>query len=474
MARSVRQTILYYILAIAVLAGCSPDAPLALLEAQVATPTPPPPTLAPPSTTPTRTATATPTSTPTATATPTLTPVPVTPLAPTPTLPALDLATREQIFDRLWSIVNRRYLYRDFRGVDWNSARDQFAPRVRDAATPEQFYQALGEMIQLLGDEHSRFESPQDVAKEQAQIEGTLRYGGIGVWTRDDPAGVLIVRLAAGGPAEQAGLQPRDLILSINDIPLTNIAAFGPDGPEGAVRGDPGTTVRLSVRSPGAAPRDLELVRQIIPEDAFPPVTSQRVPNTQVGILAIHTFAHNELLERVRGQIESLLAGGPLTGLIVDVRDNGGGYIHLMLETLGLFIDGGAIGSSGGRRGAEDLNIPSGQVVPQLADLPVVVLTSADTASAAEMFSAGMRLRERARFVGTTTSGNTENLLVHEFSDGSRLWLAEQAYRLPDGSQLEGVGVPPDREVAVEWWRYATPDDPQVQAALEELQRAPQ
>jgi C-terminal peptidase prc len=391
------------------------------------------------------------------------------PLTPTATLAPLDLAARQQIFDQLWNLVNRRYVYKDFRGVDWKAVRAQYEPRVRTAETPEQFYQALREMIELLGDEHSHFESPQEVAEEQARIEGTLSYGGIGVSIRDDPGGALITRLAPGGPAEQAGLQPRDLIVAIGGIPLTDTAAFGPEGPEGAVRGAPGTTVQLTVRSPGGAPRDVAVLRQIIPEDAFPPVTVQRLPGTQVGLLAINTFAQTDLVEKVRDQLQSLLDAGPLAGLIIDVRDNGGGFINQMLETLGIFIDGGTIGSSGGRRAHDDLEIPSGQVVSQLAGVPIVVLTSADTVSAAEMFAAGMRLRGRARFVGTTTAGNTENLLAHEFPDGSRLWLAEMAYYLPDGSLLEDVGVRPDREVDAEWWRFAPADDPQIQAALEEL-----
>jgi C-terminal processing protease CtpA/Prc len=86
------------------------------------------------------------------------------------------------------------------------------------------------------------------------------------------------------------------------------------------------------------------------------------------------------------------------------------------------------------------------------------------------MFATGMRVRGRARLVGTTTAGNTENLLRHELSDGSWLWLAELAYHLPDGSLLEGVGARPDREIDAAWWRYAPTDDPQVQAALEELE----
>jgi C-terminal processing protease CtpA/Prc len=97
------------------------------------------------------------------------------------------------------------------------------------------------------------------------------------------------------------------------------------------------------------------------------------------------------------------------------------------------------------------------------------VLVGDETVSAAEMFAAGMRVRERARIVGVPSAGNTENLLAHDLPDGSRLWLAEYAYHLPDGSVLEGRGVQPDRQLDAEWWRFDPIDDPQVQAALQEL-----
>jgi C-terminal peptidase prc len=384
-------------------------------------------------------------------------------------LAPLGRAERERIFDQLWRLVQRRYLYEDFRGVDWEAARKTYGARARDATTSDEFYQVLREMIDSLGDQHSHFETPQEVLEERSRAGGTLRYGGIGVTIRGDQGGALIIRLAPGSPADQAGLHERDLITAIGGTPYTDTQAFGPDGPEGAVRGEPGTPVLLTVRSPGGAPRDVTVTRQIIPDDAFPPVAAQRVPGTQVGLLTIDTFERKDVVDMARERLQALSDAGPLDGLIIDVRDNSGGFIDLMLDMLGLFVDGGSIGSSGGRILREDLPIPSGQVLPAYAKLPIVVLTSKETVSAAEMFAAGMRVRGRARMIGTTTAGNTENLLLHEFPDGSRLWLAELAYHLPDGSLLEGAGVRPDRTVEADWWRFDPTDDPQVQAALGEL-----
>jgi C-terminal peptidase prc len=391
------------------------------------------------------------------------------PLTPTATLAPLADSDRERIFDRVWGLVRDRYLYPDFRGVDWQAARETYRPRALAADTPEAFYQVMGELVELLGEDHSRFESPRVVAEEQLRSEGELSYAGIGVNVRDDPAGGLITRLSRGGPAEQAGLRPRDLILAVGSTPFTDTVAFGPAGPNGAIRGAPGSTVQLTVQSPGAAPRTVVITREIIPSDAFPPVEAQRLAGTRAGLLAINTFERQGLEQLVREQIDALLAEGPLEGLIVDVRDNQGGFVQAMLDTLGLFVDGGSIGITRGRDARQKQEIPKGQTIAGLGGVPIVVLIGDESVSAAEMFAAGMRVRERARIVGVPSAGNTENLLGHDLPDGSRLWLAEYAYVLPDGSLLEGQGVQPDRQVDAEWWRFDPADDPQIQAAIEEL-----
>jgi C-terminal peptidase prc len=465
--RNSRDRILAILLA-AVLAGCSPLAPFDPPATTARPPQADAPTLAPPtaSATPTRTPTPSPTATPSVTPTPTATAIPLTPTA---TLAPLADTDRQQIFDQVWALVRDRYLYPDYRGVDWQAARETYRPRALAAQSPEAFYQVMAELIMQLGDDHSRFESPRMVAEEELRKSGDLSYAGIGVNVRDDPAGGLITRLARGGPAELAGLRPRDLIVAVGSTPFTDTAAFGPAGPNGAIRGAPGSTVQLTVRSPGEPARVVLITREIIPSDAFPPVEAQRLPGTQVGLLVISTFNRLGGEQLVREQIDALLKDGPLDGLIIDLRDNQGGFVHTMLATLGLFVDGGTIGVTRGRNARQRQEVPSDQTIPQLDGVPIVVLIGDETVSAAEMFAAGIRIRERARIVGAPSAGNTENLLAHNMPDGSRLWLAEYAYYLPDGSLLEGQGVRPDREIDVEWWRFDPIDDPQIQAALDEL-----
>jgi C-terminal peptidase prc len=457
-------------LIVVALSGCVPQLPG--LPPFVQAPTALPPVAATATTVPSATPAPSATPEPSATLAPSVTPTPsvtAEALPPTPTYVPIAASERQAIFDQVWTLVRDRYVYPDYRGLDWGALRDEFAPRVAAAEDSEAFYGLLHELIERLGDQHSRFESPREVAEEQAEFRGDLRYAGIGAEVRSVPEGGLIVKLARGGPAEEAGLHPRDLIVAIGGIPFTDTAHFGPDGPIGAVRGASGSPVLLTVRSPGGVSRDLTLTRRAISSDAFVRVEAFLLPGTRVGLLRMDTFFAEDIDRRARAELGRLIEGGPLDGLIVDVRENGGGRLDLLLNTIGLFADGGTIGTSSGRTSSNRMRVPRGEALPELAETPIVVLLSEETASAAEMFAAGMRALGRARIVGVASSGNLENLVPHDMEDGSRLWLAELTFRLPDGTMLEGHGVQPDRVVEAEWWRYAPVDDPQVRAALKEL-----
>jgi len=393
---------------------------------------------------------------------------PIATIEPTPTLAPLSREQRLDIFQQVWETVRDNYLYEDFNGLDWNAVRAELQPKVEAAATPEAFYTIMREMIARLGDDHSRFESPQEVAAQMAEARGQLQYGGIGVSVRTIEEGGLITRVVPGGPADQAGILPRDVILAVNGIPFNDNSAFGPEGAIGAVRGLPGTSVRLTIKRGREEPREIELVRAIIDIAVFNQVTAKRLAG-DIGLLHIPSFYVDNADTQTRDALTTLLAEGPLRGIIIDVRDNSGGYIHVMRNIIALFHDGGSIGASVGRNEREEQRIPRGRTISGLTNIPVVVLISDETASAAEMFTAGMRLLRQATIVGVPSAGNTENLYGYNFSDGSRLLLAEVAYQLPDGTLIEGTGIIPDVLIEAEWWRFDPEDDPQLQVALKVL-----
>jgi C-terminal processing protease CtpA/Prc len=140
-----------------------------------------------------------------------------------------------------------------------------------------------------------------------------------------------------------------------------------------------------------------------------------------------------------------------------------------MLDVLALFHDGGVMGEQVGRDQTYALEVPDNRVLPAYANVPLIILTSGETASAAEMFASGLRSLRGAIIIGETTAGNTENLYPYDLADGSTLWLAELLFRQNDGSYIDDIGVQPDVVVDAEWGTFKPANDPFIIQALATL-----
>ena len=383
-------------------------------------------------------------------------PVPTVVVAPTPTLQPLSVAQRVEVFERVWRTVRDNYVYTDYRGLNWQAVHGEYEPKVRVAASSATFYEIMGEMIEKLGDNHSHFLDPQAVAEDEALRRGELKLSGIGVLTQEINSAVRIVYVVPGGPASRAGLRAFDVITAVDGTPLRSAE----DAPR-LIRGAAGTLVRLTIETPGRPPRDVTIVREVV-SFVFR-AEAMRLPGTNVAYLSIPTFSVFGISDEVRDELQRLLGTGPLDGVVIDLRQNSGGFLVEEHDTLGLFINGGNAGYEVTRGGRTVDRIPSGQVISGLVGKPLVVLTSSGTVSAAERFAAVMQDYKRATILGTKSAGNTETVYPYDQAYGARLMLAQATYLRTDGkTSFEDVGVTPDIVLDVAWYEYATENDPQV------------
>ncbi len=399
-------------------------------------------------------------SIPTSTTAPLETPVAPTAITvvPTPTLPALDEAGRAEIFDQVWDLIAAHYLYADFGGVDWPAVRDEYRARALAADTPAIFYAEIKAMVAALGDDHSRFEDPQETARQQALASGTATYVGIGIERIVVADGLLITLVVPGSPADAAGLQRRDMIVAVDGAPV--------DADGSGISGPPGTAVRLTVRAPDGDEREVVVERQPVVFRYHP--EARLVPGTQIGYLLIPSFWADDMDEQAVAALRALLArhDGRLTGLIIDMRGNGGGWRTVMQGLLSQFVVGD-VGEFYSQNTAYPFTIEPGELYESLRDLPLVVLVDPETESYAEIFAAVLQSAGRAQVVGINTAGNTETIFAYDLADGSRVWIAQEGFRLPDGSNLEGRGVVPDRSIPVDWARFSEARDPHLIKAVE-------
>jgi C-terminal peptidase prc len=372
------------------------------------------------------------------------------------------------VFEQLWDLVRTRYVYTDYRGLDWQAVHDEYEPKIRAAATSADVYILLGEMIEKLGDQHSSFANPQEVAEDDALQRGDLQLSGIGVLSQEILDTVRVVYVVPGGPADQAGLRAFDIIRAADGTPILS----NEDAPR-LIRGPAGTAVVLTVETPGSPPRDVTIIRATVTFSFH--ASARRLPGSNVAYLDLPTFNAFGIAGEVRSEINRLAATGPLDGLIINLRQNGGGLISELNDTLALFLDGGNVGYVVTRENRSATIIPGGQTLPALRGKPIVVLVSNLSASASERFAAAMQYHHRATILGTTTSGNTETVYYHDLPFGARLGLAEETYLLPDGvTSIEDKGVVPDVPLDVAWYDYPVERDPQVLEAVKRIQSAGQ
>jgi C-terminal peptidase prc len=346
--------------------------------------------------------------------------------------------------------------------VNWEAIRDEFRPLALDAASPAEFYMYLAQMIDRLGDGHSRFISPQDAYDEQALVSGTQAYVGIGVDVSPQADAGVVQTVFAGSPAEQAGIRRRDRILMIDGQPYSS----GADG----LRGLAGSSVHLRIQSPGTQPRELMVERREVA--AKRQVEAYRLAGMDVGYVLIQSFFPEDAGDQTEAGLERLLDQGPLTGLIVDLRGNGGGWRHVLEAVLANFVEG-QVGEFFRQDTSHPLDIAPNDLYSRLRDVPLVVLVDYRTESYAELFAAALQAAGRAKVVGTRTPGNTETIFPYNFDDKSRLWLAQEGFRLPAGDVLEGQGVAVDALIELDWTAFSEAEDPHILKALELLEPPP-
>ena len=419
-----------------------------------------------PSPTLTLTITASATTVPTSTLTPTNSPTPTATITPTPTIVITQSAQQLEIFDELWQIVRDEYLYPDFNGLDWNAIRDDYRSQIEAGMTDDDFYLAMDEMISRLGDDHSVFLNPVEAREEDAIYAGNSDYVGIGVLVSSIPERerAVILTVFPGSPAFEAGLQPRDSILTVDGEPILDEDGFLRD----ILRGPEGSQVTLSVQTPGGDPRQEQITRRKI--SGAVPVPNEVLSSPsgkRIGYILLVTFNDGTIDDQIGKVLNEMTSQSPLDGLIIDNRQNSGGADTILRGVLGYFTSG-SLGYFISRETERPLQVDQLDINGS-QQLPLVVLVGPGTASYGEVFSGVLKDVSRAYLIGETTDGNVETLWGYDFDDGSRAWLAHESFR-PINHQKdnwEESGIIPDQTVIAGWDEYSLDNDPVVQAALE-------
>jgi carboxyl-terminal processing protease len=357
--------------------------------------------------------------------------------------------------------VEEVYVYPDYNGKDWEGIVARYRDMVETGLETEAFYLEMQNMINELEDEHSSFISPVGVEQSEAELRGEIKFVGVGVYSDVDfeRGKIVVISTFPGSPAEYAGLQAHDSILLVDGMPITFETGIRTLGPEC-------TAVVLTVQSPGESPRDVMLVRSPIVGGV--PIDARLVPTTdgsKIGYIFIPSFYDETLPPQIENALEEF---GPLDGLILDVRMNGGGSSTVAYPILEFFTDG-KLGEFVSRTEARSLTIDANPV-HNSQTVPLVVMVSEDTVSFGEIFAGVLRDARGAKITGETSLGNVELLHGYDFDDGSVMWIASETFDSAfSDNDWERDGIVPDIQAYADWDAFHFDTDPSITAALELL-----
>ena len=305
-------------------------------------------------------------------------------------------------------------------------------------------YAAISAMVNTLGDTgHSRFETPQEVQQEHQQLSGS--YVGIGVILQPDPTGQYwqIGATFPGSPAAKAGLKPGDVIIAIND---KSVKGQTQDQLRNLIVGPEGSSLTMTLQRPGQAqPFTVTLKREQIQE---PIVSYYYFPESHIAHILIMQFADGT--DAMLRQALTDLKKKGVQKIILDLRDNPGGYFDEAISVASEFIP------AGNGRNVVLVKDSNGKITPYpvkpgglATNIPLVVLVNNNTASAAEIVTGAIRDNHRGIVIGQKTFGTGTVLQEYDLPDGSALLLGIQEFLTPSGKFIRNGGITPDISVAM-------------------------
>ena len=303
----------------------------------------------------------------------------------------------------------------------------------------EMLYGAIKGMVKSLDDPYTEFFKPDEAQKFLEDIEG--EFGGIGAEIGKEKGKLKIIAPLKDSPAEKAGLKPGDLILAINgsstlDLSLSEAVK--------KIRGKIGTKVVLTILREGwEKPKDFEIVRGLIKVPTLD-LKFEKVDGKKIAILSLYTFNPN-LSQAFYKKAFEIIFENP-EGMILDLRNNTGGYLDVAIEIASWFLEKGkVIVKEVFPDGNENVFRSKREGV--FSDFPLVVLVNQGTASAAEILAGALKDHQKAILVGEKTFGKGSVQQVKTLSDGSFLKVTVALWELPSGKIIEGKGLLPDFEV---------------------------
>ena len=317
---------------------------------------------------------------------------------------------------------------------------------------------SLDAAVKSLNDRFSKYIDPKEYRAFQESTNGA--FEGVGLNVEEVPQGLRVLTVFDGGPADKAGIEEGDRIVAVDD---QSIEGKSSDASTGMIKGPAGTSVRLRLRTKAGEVREVRLkrARVAVPVSEGEMVRRDGDEFAHVSLAQFTSGAHGAVGEKVRDLIKR-----GAKGVVLDLRDNGGGLLEEGVLVSSIFIPEGTVVTTRGRNRPERTFTASGDAINP--KVPVVVLVNGNTASASEIVTGALQDRDRATVVGTKTFGKGVFQEIESLENGGALDITVGEYFTPKGRNLgprngRPGGIQPD---------VRAEDDPKTPRRDEALDKA--
>src|SRR5258706_6445439 len=416
-------------------------------------------------------------------------PVPLFPRSPITSAPDAVLAStvtpegRLAVFDDVWARINERYYDQTFHGLDWDAQRTTFRTLAANAGTSQELYAVLRRMIASLNDPHTRVFAP-----EEKSDWWRPRFVSVGFALAEIDGLPTVIKVDNNSAAQRAGVRAGDVIESVDGeaaLALVKRRLTTLSDPASAsarfrvfaklLDGPSATSVDVSWKAKDGRQQSARFERYWQQRELGVRMHRERGEYT---VVEIDAFPKPIAVAFSRA-LKQKLAGA--RGLILDLRSNGGGDAEAMSDIASTFLEiGSNLGQFTDRAGTSFTILTHfrSALTPEPLEqtkLPLIVLTSERTASAAEIFVEALRISRRATIIGTETCGCVLAVRTrHLLPDGGLLDVSELDYETAEGHRLEGHGLKPDEAVTIERGDLYSGRDRALELALKAIHESRQ
>jgi carboxyl-terminal processing protease len=366
-------------------------------------------------------------------------------------------------FEALWKHLEDNYIYFKTADVDWKTLHTKYLERINAGLTADEFNNLMKDLGAELPVGSLAYETRAE--RIEADTVDTSSYEGIGAFvgfSKDPEPHIVLLAVMDGSPAEQAGLKAHDSILEIDGTPIQldeGITAIN------RVRGPAGSSVTLSIQSPGSTERSIDVKRGKLSSTGKLEATT--ITGTNYGYLLFPPIGYSTLFDDVTKSLQTFTSNRTLDGVILDLRITGSTRGWPLEDLYNMFYRG-ALGEFYNRDKKQSVEV-KGQDVLNSQKVPLVILVGQNTTGFPEILAGSLQMHKRATVIGETTPGAIETSSSYYLPDGSEAFIETTSFVLPNGDEIGTTGVVPDISLKQGWDEVLPNNDPVLDRAVQFL-----